>query len=111
MQPQAGGKPHPRLNTAARKAKDTLVFGQEQDIDGFNGNLTCCNEFWAAVQTVPVIRGAYIINNKLQHVLDMVSSAKATRTTLSYTIKANANWNWGGKKVPVTYKDFAYTCR
>src|SRR4051794_10282009 len=43
---------------AARKAKDVLVFGEEQDIDGFNGNLTCCNEFWANVQTVPVIRGA-----------------------------------------------------
>src|SRR4051794_24463824 len=95
--------------TAARKAKDVLVFGQEQDIDGFNTILTCCNEFWAGVQTVPVIRGAYIVNNKLQHVLDMVSSAKATRTTLSYTIKPNANWNWGGKKIPVTYKDFAYT--
>jgi len=94
---------------AARKAKDVLVFGQEQDIDGFNTSLTCCNEFWAGVQTVPVIRGAYIVNNKLQHVLDMVSSAKATRTTLSYTIKPNANWNWGGKKIPVTYKDFAYT--
>src|SRR5438045_2265864 len=100
---------HIPRTTAARKASDTLVFGQEQDIDGFNTSLTCCNEFWAGVQTVPVIRGAYIINNKLQHVLDLVASAKATRTTLSYTIKANANWNWGGKKIPVTYKDFAYT--
>ena len=26
--------------TAARKAKDTLVFGEEQDIDGFNTSLT-----------------------------------------------------------------------
>jgi len=94
---------------AARKAKNVLVFGEEQDIDGFNTNLTCCNEFWAAVQTVPVIRGAYIVNNKLQHVLDLVSSAKATRTSLSYTIRKNANWNWGGKKLPVTYKDFVYT--
>jgi peptide/nickel transport system substrate-binding protein len=94
---------------AARKAKDVVVFGQEQDIDGFNTALTCCNEFWAGVQTVPVIRGAYIVNSKLQHVLDLVSSAKATRTTLSYTIKPNANWYWGGKKLPVTYKDFVYT--
>jgi peptide/nickel transport system substrate-binding protein len=94
---------------AARKAKDTVVFGQEQDIDGFNTALTCCNEYWAGVQTVPVIRGAYIINNKLQHVLDLVSSAKATSKTLSYTIRSNANWYWGGKKLPVTYKDFVYT--
>src|SRR3954454_7300405 len=95
--------------TQARKAKDILVFGQEQDIVGFNTNLTCCNQFWAGVQTVPVIRGAFITNSKLQNVKDLVSDAKATKTTLSYTIKPNANWNWGGKKVPVTYKDFVYT--
>jgi peptide/nickel transport system substrate-binding protein len=95
--------------TAARKAKDIVVFGQEQDIVGFNTNLTCCNQFWAGVQTVPVIRGAFITNDKLQLVKDLVSDAKATRTTLSYTIRKDANWNWGGKKIPVTYKDFAYT--
>jgi peptide/nickel transport system substrate-binding protein len=95
--------------TAARKAKDIVVFGQEQDIVGFNTNLTCCNQFWAGVQTVPVIRGAFITNDKLQLVKDLVSDAKATKTTLSYTIRKDANWNWGGKKIPVTYKDFAYT--
>jgi peptide/nickel transport system substrate-binding protein len=97
--------------TAARKAKDILVFGQEQDIVGFNTNLTCCNQFWAGVQGVPVIRGAFITNNKLQNVKDLVSSASATRTTLSYTIRKDANWNWGGRKIPVTYKDFVYTWR
>jgi peptide/nickel transport system substrate-binding protein len=94
---------------AARKAKTVVVFGQEQDIDGFNTNLTCCNQFWAGVQTVPVIRGSYIINSKLQHVKDLITDAKATPTTLSYTIRSDANWYWGGKKVPVTYKDFVYT--
>ena len=94
---------------AARRAKTTLVFGQEQDIDGFNTNLTCCNQFWAGVQTVPVIRGAYIVNNKLQHLKDLVTDAKATSTTLSYTIRPDANWYYGGKKSPVTYKDFVYT--
>jgi len=67
---------------AARKAKDIVVFGQEQDIVGFNTNLTCCNQFWAGVQTIPVIRGAFITNNKLQLVKDLVSDAKATKTTL-----------------------------
>src|SRR5947209_1367220 len=62
---------------AARRASDTMVFGQEQDIDGFNGVLTCCNQFWAGVQEVPVIRGAYNVDNKLRHVLDLVTSAKA----------------------------------
>jgi len=95
--------------TEARKAKNVLVFGAEQDIVGFNGALTCCNQFWAAVQSVPVLRGAYNVDNKLRHLLDLVTSAKVTKSTLTYTIKPNANWNWGGKKVPVTYKDFAYT--
>jgi peptide/nickel transport system substrate-binding protein len=95
--------------SAARQAKDILVFGQEQDIVGFNTNLTCCNQFWAGVQTVPIIRGAYNINNKLQYVKDLISAASATKTTLSYTIRPDANWNWGGKKSPVTYKDFVYT--
>src|SRR3954465_4850778 len=95
--------------TEARKAKSILVFGAEQDIVGFNGALTCCNQFWAAVQSVPVLRGAYNVDNKLRHLLDLVTSAKVTKSTLTYTIKPNANWNWGGKKVPVTYKDFAYT--
>jgi len=94
---------------AARKAKDVLVFGAEQDIVGFNAILTCCNQFWSAVQGVPVIRGAYNIDNRLQHILDLVSSAKATKAGLSYTIRKGAYWNWGGRKLPVTYKDFAYT--
>jgi peptide/nickel transport system substrate-binding protein len=95
--------------TAARKAKSVVVFGMEQDVDGFNTVLTCCNEFWAGVVDVPVIRGAYNITNKLQHVLDLVSAAAATKTTLSYTIRPGAYWYWGGKKSPVTYKDFVYT--
>ena len=57
----------------------------------------------------PVVRGAYNITDKLQHVADLVSSAKATKSTLTLNIRPNANWNWGGKKLPVTYKDFVYT--
>ena len=96
--------------TAARRAKDVLVFGMEQDITGFNTALTCCGSYWAAVTgNVPELRGAYNIDNKLRHVLDLVSSAKATRTSLTYVIRKDASWNWGGRKLPVTYKDFAYT--
>jgi peptide/nickel transport system substrate-binding protein len=95
---------------AARRAKDVLVFGMEQDIVGFNTALTCCGAYWAAVTgNTPELRGAYNIDDKLRHVLDLVSSAKATKTTLSYTIRKDAFWNWGGRKLPVTYKDFAYT--
>src|SRR5881227_3910638 len=63
--------------TSAGKAKSVLVFGAEQDIVGFNGALTCCNQFWAAVQVVPVIRGTYNVDNRLRHILDLVSAAKA----------------------------------
>ena len=85
------------------------MFGEEQGVAGFNNALTCCNQFWAGVQDVPVIRGAFITNDKLQLVKDLVSRARSTPTTLSYTIRPNASWNWGGKKIPVTYEDFAYT--
>ena len=34
--------------TAGRKAANVVVFGAEQDIDGFNTNLSCCNELWAS---------------------------------------------------------------
>jgi ABC-type transport system substrate-binding protein len=95
--------------TAAPRAKDTVVLGQEQDVDGFNTALTCCNETWAGIQLQPVIRGAYVVDNRLRHVLDLVSRAKATEHTLSYTIRRNAYWNWGGKRLPVTYADFVYT--
>jgi peptide/nickel transport system substrate-binding protein len=95
--------------SAARKAKRLLVFGQEQDIVGFNTVLTCCSQFWANVQTVPVIRGAFITNNRLQLVKDLVADAKATPTTLSYRIRKDAVWNWGGRRLPVTYEDFVYT--
>ena len=82
---------------AGRRAKDVLVFGMEQDITGFNTGLTCCGSFWAAVMgNVPEMRGAYNIDNKLRHVLDLVASAKATKTSLTYVIRKDANWNWGG---------------
>ena len=95
---------------AGRRAKDVLVFGMEQDITGFNTALTCCGAYWAAVTgNTPELRGAYNIDNKLRHVLDLVSSAKATKTTLTFVIRKDAFWNWGGRKLPVTYKDFVYT--
>ena len=94
---------------ATPRAKDTVVLGQEQDVDGFNTALTCCNETWAGIQTLPVVRGAYVVDNRLRHVLDLVSRAKATAHTLSYTIRRDASWNWGGRRLPVTYADFVYT--
>jgi len=96
--------------TAGRKAKSILVFGIEQDINGFNTNLSCCNQLVGGfLGNLEAIHGAFNQDNKGLWFKDLVSSASATKTSLSYTIKPNANWYWGGKKLPVTYKDFVYT--
>ncbi len=96
--------------TAGRKAKSVLVFGVEQDINGFNVSLACCNQLIGGfLGALEAGRGAFVQNQKGIWVKDLVSAASATKTSLSYTIKPNANWYWGGKKIPVTYKDFVYT--
>jgi len=96
--------------TAGRKAKSILVFGVEQDITGFNTFLACCNQVSGGYMgAVEAQRGAFLQNEKGVWIKDLVSQASATKTTLSYTIKSNAYWYWGGRKVPVTYKDFVYT--
>jgi ABC-type transport system substrate-binding protein len=96
--------------TAGRKAKSVLVFGVEQDINGFNTVLVCCNQliggFMGALEAQ---HGAFNQNDKGLWFKDLVSAASVTKTSLSYTIKPNASWYWGGKKLPVTYKDFVYT--
>jgi ABC-type transport system substrate-binding protein len=95
---------------AARKAKDTLVFGEEQDINGFNTVLTCCNQLAAGFLAAnEVLRGAFVQNNKGIWVKDIVTKATADKKGISYWIKPNAVWYWGGRKLPVTYKDFVYT--
>jgi peptide/nickel transport system substrate-binding protein len=87
-----------------------LVFGGEQDPAGFNQQQATQSSFWAVVEgNTAVIRGAYIIDNKGQYHLDLASAMTATKTTLTITIRPDANWNWGGKKSPVTNQDVAYT--
>jgi len=94
----------------ARRAARVLVLGMEQDVDGFNTALSCCSEFWAVVTgNTPTIRGAYVVTDKLQYAPDLVTKVVATRASLTYYIRPDANWYWGGRKVPVTYKDFVYT--
>ncbi len=95
---------------AARAAKNVLVFGAEQDITGFNTSLNCCAAVWAAWQGFnEAVHGAFNINSKGAPFMDLVSAASATQTGLSYTIRPDAFWYWGGKKLPLTYKDFVYT--
>jgi ABC-type transport system substrate-binding protein len=97
--------------TAGRKAANVVVFGAEQDIDGFNTNLSCCNELWAGwMGGDETSYGPFIQNSKGQWIpTGITTSAAANSKGVSYTISPNAYWYWGGKKVPVTYKDFVYT--
>ncbi len=95
---------------AARKAKDVLVFGGEQDPSGFNGNQATQASYWAVVEgNTPVVRSVYIVDDNGQYSLDLASAVKATKTGLTITIRKDAFWNWGGKKLPVTNKDLVYT--
>jgi ABC-type transport system substrate-binding protein len=97
-------------STAARKAANVVVVGAEQTFNGYNTLLNCCAQLWATFAGgEETSHGAFNQNQKGQWFMDLVSSASATKTGVTYTIKPNANWYWGGKKLPVTYKDFVYT--
>ncbi|HEY2542533.1 MAG TPA: ABC transporter substrate-binding protein [Gaiellaceae bacterium] len=97
--------------TAGRRAANVVVFGAEQDIDGFNTNLSCCNELWATwMGGTETGYGPFIQNQKgVWTMTPIVTAASANSKGVSYTISPSANWYWGGKKVPVTYQDFVYT--
>src|SRR5205085_7960732 len=96
---------------AGRRAANVVVVGAEQTFNGFNTNLNCCNQLWATFAGGEEAggHGAFIQNQKGQWVKDLVSSASASKTGVTYTIRPDAVWYWGGKKLPVTYKDFVYT--
>jgi peptide/nickel transport system substrate-binding protein len=94
---------------AARKARNSVVFGATGSISGFNTVLTCCNLLWGAYIEEQVLRGAFNQNARGAWFEDLVSAASADKAGLSYTIRPDAFWYWGGKKIPVTYRDFVYT--
>jgi len=95
---------------AARKARNIVVFGGHGSFAGFNIALTCCDLLWAGFAGAnEALHGAYIQNARGDWIRDLVSTASTTSSGVSYTIKPNAYWYWGGKKVPVTYRDFVYT--
>jgi peptide/nickel transport system substrate-binding protein len=89
------------------------VVGQELQVACLNPNLSACtgngdsgvvtDELGAA------ILGAFVPDPSQQLVPQLVSRATATRTTISYVIRPDAYWDWGGRRLPVTYKDFVYT--
>jgi peptide/nickel transport system substrate-binding protein len=97
--------------TAERQAANAVVFGLMTDAGGgFNTALACCNSLQAVqMGGIEAQRGAFIQNNRDVWMKDLVSAAKADARGVSYTIRPNAYWYWGGRKLPVTYHDFVYT--
>src|SRR5262249_18058457 len=97
--------------TEGRKAPKIVVFGVANDVvGGFNTTLSCCNSLAAVwLGFAEALRGAFVQNEKGVWVKDLVTSASATKRSLSYTISPKAFWYWGGRKLPVTYRDFVYT--
>ncbi|HEY8704873.1 MAG TPA: hypothetical protein VIL98_08980, partial [Gaiellaceae bacterium] len=88
---------------AARKAKTVVVFGAEQDVTGFNTLNADENALWAQLTGItPTMRGAYIIDQNGDYHLDMATKVTATKSNLTITLRKDAFWNWGGKKLPVT---------
>jgi len=88
-----------------------MVFGLEQGVTGFNTLEADENAFYAAIVAgTPILRGAYLIDQKGNYHLDMVSKVVATKKILKFKIRKDANWYWVGHKAhPVTAADFIYT--
>ena len=102
---------HVPKTTAARKAKSVVVVAQEQDLSGtWNTNEASSNLAWAVWAGInPTMRAPYVIDAGLNYSYDLVSNVTVSKKSISYTIRPDAYWNYGGKKLPVTYKDFVYT--
>lgn len=101
---------------AAREAKKTITVAMEQDLG--NGNTWNANQAnstlaWAVwVGWNPILRGPYLVAYVKGHYVykyDLATKVKVTHKYIRYYIRKNAKWNWGGKLLPVTWKDFAYT--
>jgi len=94
------------------EASRIVVFGAERGVNGFNTSLSCCDDRWASwMGAEEALRGAFEQNAVGVWMKELVSAAAANRTSVSYTIKPNAYWYWGGRRLPVTYRDFVYTVK
>jgi peptide/nickel transport system substrate-binding protein len=97
--------------TAGRKAANTVVVAIDEDVNCWNTILNACNELVGGYMGFnETTEGPFIENGQgLWVPTGITTSETATTKGLSYTINPKAYWYDGGKKVPVTYKDFVYT--
>jgi len=84
------------------------VFGMTADVQGgFNEMLACCNSAPGAFMVTPVRHGAFIEDARGEWVKALVADARADRRGVSYTIRPDAYWYWGGKRVPLEHPGLA----
>ena len=103
---------------AARAAKKTITVAMEQDIgSGTTWNIDQAESdlawaVWAGWN--PTLRSPYAVTFHKGHYVykyDLATKVKVTKKSITFHIRKNANRNWGGKKIPVTWQDFAYTVK
>lgn len=101
---------------AARAHASTINVAMEQDIgSGNTWNINQANSTlaWAVwVGWNPILRSPYLVTYTHGHYVykyDLVTKVKVNHKYIRYYIRKNANWNWGGKTMPVTWRDFALT--
>jgi ABC-type transport system substrate-binding protein len=113
VRPFAEAWAHVGRTPAARAARSTVVVAMEQDVPAtFNVNDAASDTGWTvAVVRGPVLRDVFAVTDRLQYMPSLVSKVTATKQGVTYDIRSNAVWNWGGKSYPVTWRDFVYTWR
>jgi len=97
--------------TAGREASGNVVVAIDEDVNCWNQFLNACNELVGGYMGFnETTDGPFIQNQKGDWTpTGITTSASASTKGLTYTINPKAAWYEGGKKVPVTYKDFVYT--
>jgi len=96
--------------SAGHRAVPAVVVAASVDAGGFNVPVDCCNSTWAAwMGAEEALRGAFRQQPNGRWVEELVSAASANATRVTYTIRRNARWYWGGRSIPVTFRDFVYT--
>lgn len=95
---------------AGAKPANVVVFGV---FSGVGGGFDPFGTDFGSEDMGPAqaLRGAFVENDKGVWLKDLVAAARADARGVSYTIRPDASWYWGGRKLPVTYRDFAYTLR
>lgn len=98
--------------SAGSAARTAVVVGAGEGPAGFNPAVACCSDPWSTwMGPAEALRGAFVQTPAGRWIPDLVTSASANAKSVTYTIAPRASWYWGGRRIPVTYRDFVYTLR